>query len=332
MTSVAHTRTDRMFAAMVDRGLDAVVLGRQDNTTWATGMHRLWTAGTRPFGAGCVLVAETRGVHLLSSWDDAIPGSVPFEHLYGVTWNPVIMADAMRAIPGLSTASKIGVDALSPGFRRAATGFAPEAELIAVDDLLAELRRRKRSIEVDAIRHACADARAGFDAVAAELAAVPSHPEATASPELARSLRAVAVRAVVLAGGAIPSSGVAVEVMADRVTVDVGVLVDDWEGGLGRTLASDGQPSGERAEERVRSSAAACVAGTRGEALQAAGGAGHWMVRGVGMGFEPPVITQQQGSSVELVAGEVLSVEASGDDGHHREIVHVRDGSPEVLS
>ncbi|MEL7210964.1 MAG: hypothetical protein AAGK32_22485, partial [Actinomycetota bacterium] len=57
-----------------------------------------------PFGAGCVLVPATEDVHLLSSWDDSIPDSVPFDHLYGVTWNPAIMAEEMAAIPGLAGA------------------------------------------------------------------------------------------------------------------------------------------------------------------------------------------------------------------------------------
>jgi Xaa-Pro aminopeptidase len=315
----------QVFAAMADRGLDALVLGRQDNATWATGMHRLWTAGTRPFGAGCVLVAATEGVHLLSSWDDGIPPDVPFDHLYGVTWNPAVMADAMAAIPGLAEADRLGVDALSPGFRRAAAGFAPHAEIVAADDLLAELRRRKGEDEVAAVRRSCAVARVGLDAVGEEAGALEG-------PASAEHLRAVGLLALAGAGGTVPSSGVAVGVGPLGATVDIGVLVDDWEGGLGRTLSPDGAARGGRTEERVRALIAACCPGATGAELQASGGDESWLVRGVGMGFERPVVGPGLGADVELVEGDVLSVAVSGDERHHREVIVVTDGSPEVLT
>lgn len=316
-------RRERLWAAMDGRGLDVLVLGRQDNTTWATGMHRLWTAGPRPFGAGCVLVGETRGVHLLSSWDDGIPDDVPFEQLYGVTWSPVVMAEAMAAIPGLADAARIGVDALSPGFRRAAGGFAPTAELVAADDLMADLRRPKSDSECAAIARACGVATAAVDAVSAAVAAGAAEPG---------RLRGVGLAAAAGAGGTVPSSGITVDCHAETVSVDVGVLIDDWEGGLGRTVSLDGQARGGRIEERVRALMAACRAGAGGDEIQRCGGAGRWLVRGVGMGFERPVVGPDIGADAGLVVGDVLSVAVSGDDRHHREVVVVTDGQPEPLT
>jgi hypothetical protein len=310
---------------MADRGLDALVLGRQDNATWATGMHRLWTAGTRPFGAGCILMGAAGTAHLLSSWDDGIPADVPFEHLYGVSWNPVVMAEAMAAIPGLASGERIGVDALSPGFRRAASRFAPKAELVPADDLLADLRREKGEEEVAAIRRACAVARAGVDAMAEEMAGEDGDLDA-------EQLRAVGLRALAATSGTRPTSGVSVEVGPFGATVDVGVLVDDWEGGLGRTLSTDGQVRGGRTEERVRALMATCRPGAGSADLRAAGGDDRWLVRGVGMGFERPVVGPGVGVDVQLVAGDVLSIAVSGDERHHREVVAVNDGSPEVLT
>ena len=46
-------RRDRVFDAMATVGLDALVLGRRDSVTYATGARSLWTAGTRPFGPAC---------------------------------------------------------------------------------------------------------------------------------------------------------------------------------------------------------------------------------------------------------------------------------------
>ena len=73
MTSkLVAARRRRVLDAMSEREVDALVLGRQDNVGYSTGMARLWTSGTRPFGAGCVLIAETQRTHLLSSWDAGI--------------------------------------------------------------------------------------------------------------------------------------------------------------------------------------------------------------------------------------------------------------------
>jgi Xaa-Pro aminopeptidase len=329
MSDAVAGRRQRVLATMADRGIDALVLGRQDNTTWATGMHRLWTAGSRPFGAGCVLVADTGGVHLLSSWDDGIPDDVPFEHLYGVTWNPKNMAEAMAAIPGLAGATRIGVDALSPGFRRAAAGFAPGADLVAADDLLADLRRRKGDDEIEAIRSACAVARVGLDVVADELASGDADPSEAVEPD---RLRAVALGALARAGGTVPSSGVVVEAGPFGATVDVGVLVDDWEGGLGRTLSTDGRVRGGRTEERVQALLAACRPGATGADLRSSGGDERWLVRGVGMGFERPVLGPVVGADTTVLAGDVLSIAVTGQERHHREVALVTDGQAELLT
>ena len=136
-------RRGRVLDAMESAGVDVLVLGRQDNAGYACGMRRLWTAGTRPFGAGCVIVASTGRVHVLSSWDAGIEPPMSFDDLYPLTWNPRIMAASMAGIEGLADAGRIGVDELTPSFRRAATSFAPAAEVVAVDDLMVRVRRHK---------------------------------------------------------------------------------------------------------------------------------------------------------------------------------------------
>ena len=118
-------RRDRVLSAMAESGIDVLVLGRQDNAGYACGMRRLWTAGTRPFGAGCIVVRATGRVHALSSWDAGIEAPMSFEDLYPLTWNPRIMAASMAAIDGLAEAARIGVDEFTPSFRRAAANFAP---------------------------------------------------------------------------------------------------------------------------------------------------------------------------------------------------------------
>jgi hypothetical protein len=160
----------RVFDAMATAGLDVLVLARRDSVAYATGARALWTAGSRPFGPACVLVEAARSVHLLSSWDAGVPPEVPFEHLYGVTWNGANLAGALAEIPGVATAERIGVEALSPGFQHMARRLAPQAELVPADDLMRAVRALKLPAEVARIRAAVGVAGAAMEAAGAALA------------------------------------------------------------------------------------------------------------------------------------------------------------------
>ena len=328
-TDLVLARRARVFEAMAEAGIDVLVLGRQDNTGYVCGMRRLWTAGTRPFGAGCIIVGSTGRVHALSSWEAGIEPPMTFDDLYPVTWNPRIMAASMAAIDGLANAGRIGVDELTPSFRRAATGFAPRAEVVAADDLMARVRRHKLPGEIDAISRACAAAWVGVDAALST--------PAGADPAVA------AVEALAGTGVTVPSSGVQADRREPGLFIDIGVICDLYEGGVGGFFV-DG-----RRETRFSALSSACRAGAtrddlaaaaatdagvrslkkdRGGDSRAAPTAGDWLVRGLGMGFERPVIGPQISAGDRLEAGMVLSV--ATDDG--RDVVHVTDDGPAVLS
>jgi hypothetical protein len=288
-----------VLGAMAERDLDVLVLGRQDDAEVVSGATRLWTAGTRPFGAGCVVVAETKRVHLLSSWDAGIPAAVAFEDLYPLTWNPQRMAASLRAIPGFATAGRIGVDALSPSFERAVGALAPGAELVPADDLLAAIRRVKSPAEIEAVRRACAVAWAGVRAA------------------LDGGGAAAAVEALAALGATTPSSGVRV----DGDVVDVGVILGGAEGGVGGRFTG-----GRRAPTPAL--VGACRDGATWDDLAAAAAAPDWCVRGLGRGYERPVLTAELGRGERVEAGMVLSV----SDGPHRDVLAVTDGDPDLLS
>ena len=318
---------------MAETGVDVLVLGRQDNAGYACGMRRLWTAGTRAFGAGCVVVGSTGRVHALSSWEAGIEPPMTFDDLYPLTWNPRVMAASMAAIGGLAEAGRIGVDELTPSFRRAAAHFAPQAEVVPVDDLMARVRRHKLPDEIEAIARACEAAWAGVEAALAA--------PASADPA------AAAIEALAGRGVTVPSSGVRAEPSGLGLAVDVGVICDLYEGGAGG-LFVDGQRAGSTAL------ADACRAGASHTELAAAATSGGWlvrlgmgfeqpvigpqigagerleagMVRGLGMGFEQPVIGPQIGAGERLEAGMVLSVA----DGDRRDVVHVTADSPVMLA
>lgn len=292
---------------MTAAGIDVLVLGRQDNAGYVCGMRRLWTAGTRPFGAGCIVVRATGRVHALSSWDAGIEAPMSFGDLYPLTWNPRIMAASMAAIDGLAEARLIGVDELTPSFGRAASHFAPHAGVVPADDLMAGVRLHKLSGEVEAITQACAAAWVGVGAALN----VPEHADPVGA----------AIKALAGHGVTVPSSGVKAERRGDGLAIDIGVICDLYEGGVGGLFVG---------AQRAGSSAlaAACRAGATHADLAASATAGDWLVRGLGMGFERPVIGPQIGTGERLEAEMVLSV----TDGDHRDVVHITAAGPVVLS
>ena len=48
----------RVLAEMERADIDILVIGREANARYVAGVRRLWTAGSRPFGAGCVLIRD----------------------------------------------------------------------------------------------------------------------------------------------------------------------------------------------------------------------------------------------------------------------------------
>jgi Xaa-Pro dipeptidase len=318
-------RRDRVFDAMATVGLDVLVLGRRDSVAYASGARSLWTAGSRPFGPACVLVEAARSIYLLSSWDEGVPPEVPFEHLYGVTWNGAIMAGALASIPGFPTARRIGVEALSPGFEHLARRLAPEADLVSADDLMRAVRALKLPAELARIRAAVAVAKLGMEAAGAALAGGAGRAAA----------RVAAVEAVAARGVTVPASGVAVAPadpgLGRRVHVDIGFLVDGYEGGVGRTLPGpDDAALVVAAQQRLVD---ACRPGASAVDLRGAMAAGvtRWAVRGSGMGFEPPVLTDTLGSAEVIEDRMMLSVEVEVGGLRRRDLAVVGPDATEVL-
>lgn len=142
----------RCLDEMKRRDVDVLVLGREANARYLSGATRLWLAGTRPFGPGCVVVRDRATVHLLSTTDDLVPLSR--EQLFPMSWNPATIAGALAAIPGVAGARRVGVDGMTPLFAQLLRGLLPEAVLVDGEDPLASVRRVKSAADVGAIRAA----------------------------------------------------------------------------------------------------------------------------------------------------------------------------------
>src|ERR1700722_8152396 len=162
-------RRERALAQMEKHDLDVLVLGRQANVRYVSGAPELWVAGTRPFGATCVVVRETGAIHLLSTWDEGVPEDIPHENLYGITWNPTNTISVLKEIQGAATAKRVGTDALSPGFAQLLPMAFPAAELVDGELAMRAARRIKSREEVISLREAIRVAEVGLAAAVAEL-------------------------------------------------------------------------------------------------------------------------------------------------------------------
>ena len=350
-------RRDRALAQMDKHDLDVLVLGRQANVRYVSGTPQLWVAGTRPFGPTCVVVRKTGAIHLLSTWDEGVPEDIPHENLYGISWNPMNTIANLQRIDGAAAAKRVGTDALSPGFAQLLPMAFPNAELVDGELAMRAARRIKTPEEVVALREAIRVAELGLAAAVAELRPGVSE----------KALAGVLLEAMAAGGVSTPSTQDAAWVTArdhpwrranpdglvhdgDLVAFSSGVLDGGYTGEVGRTWpVGDVQGAGDlyrrwnalwdRLYEACQPGASAI------DLLAAYQGAGEELppmpiARGLGLGFDPPVVSQHLPATAageRIEAGMVLAVTGyvwqSGVGAvFGREAVLITPDGPEVLT
>jgi Xaa-Pro aminopeptidase len=357
---VRADRRRRLFAAMADHDLDALVLGRPAEVVFATGARQLWTAGSRPFGPACVAVRATGRTHLLSTWDHDVPPEVGHDDLFGLSWNPANIAASLAAIPGLRDAARVGTTSSSPGFGRLVAALAPGAETVDGSAAVWAARLPKSPAEVARITAAT---RLAQEALAVLTDAL--RPGLTERDLVAVYLEAIAARGAPTPptegiACATPTRGpVALRRVATDAPVEAGQLVvldpgafhRGYEGGIGRTRVAGPAPAGRqrsadaldvRCSEALAAVVAACRPGATGADLLAAWEASGEappaapLAYGVGLGVEPPIVGAGVGAASVLAPDTVLAVTGwVGEEGVggvlRRDLVLVTDGSPQVL-
>lgn len=324
-------RRRRALEQMAAHDLDVLVLGRQANIRYVTGAPQLWVAGTRPFGPACVLVRETGAIHLLSTWDEGVPDDIPHENLYGISWNPVNTMSALRRIDGAASARRVGTDALSPAFAQLLPTAFPNAELVDGELAMRAARRIKTAEEVAALREAISMAETGLAAAVAELQ--PGVREQT--------LAGVMLEAIAAGGVSAPSNQEFAWITSpdhpwrrvngdhrngcvrdgDLVAFSAGVLAGGYMGEVGRTWPAGGVGGAPALYRRWDNLCAKLLAACRpgaaaGELLAAYDAAGEPappmpVARGLGMGFDPPVVSKHlplTAAEERLEPGMVLAV------------------------
>lgn len=349
MSDIVLDRHARARAAAGAVDIDVLLLGRRDNVRYVAGVEQLWMAGTRPFGAVATFAVASGEINVMSTWEEGMSDLVDFDHLHGLTWNPATMAERLRANGAVVGATRIGVDALSPAFAELLRAVAPNAQIVPADQCLHGARRVKLPAEVERIRAAVAIGDRACEAAKAALgsgvreSAVAAAAMATAQREgRLQPAGPVTVRRTDDRRYSRPEGSTdAVVDAGSLVRIDVSFLADGYEGGLGRTVSVDlAGPTINRLrdelDERHGALTDACRAGATGAELAAAAPE-HWMVRGLGLGFEPPIIDGRTGLNIGLEAGMVLSVESAVFlDGmgtmSRRDTVLITENTPEVLT
>lgn len=305
-------RRARVLEAMDEAGIDILVVGREANARYVSGVRRLWTAGSRPFGPGCVLVRDGGAVHLLSTWDEGVPDDIPRENLYGISFNSQRFLRVLSGMEGAATARTVATDALTPSGARMLAAAFPSAEVVDGEGLLRHLRAVKLPAEVAAIRDSVHLAERALAAAVDHL--VPGVTE--------RQLTGVFMEAMASEGVTTPSgqdvawitstsepwrrsSRDTAVVPGDLVAFDAGVIVDGYFGEVGRTLLVDDGSGANgpavallgRRDELWERLLAACTPGAPAAVLldaYATAGVDPPPVpvaRGLGLGFDTPLIT-----------------------------------------
>jgi Xaa-Pro aminopeptidase len=352
-------RRERALAQMEAHDLDVLVLGRQANVRYFSGAPQLWVAGTRPFGPICTVVRSTGEIHLNSTWDEGIPDDIPHERLYGLAWNPMTLIEVLKGIDGASTARRVGTDALTPSFAKLLPLAFPNAELVDGELAMRAARRIKTPDEVKALRGSLRVAEDALATAVGELRAGITEQE----------LAGVLFEAEAAGGVSTPATQDAAWVTSrehpwrrarsdgrieqgDLVAFATGVLADGYVGEVGRTWpVGDAGDTAipalyERWNELWDGLAQACRSGQPASGLLAAYKATNEplppmpVAHGLGLGFDPPVVTPQLRSTAAeevLEPGMVLSVcgyvwqEGVGAV-FGREAVLVTPDGPEVLT
>lgn len=356
--ALRYARRERVLAAMEAEGVDVLVMGREANARYVSGAPRLWTAGSRAFGPGCVLVRATGAVHLLSTWDEGIPEEIPHENLYGISFNAGNFQKALGRIEGASSVRTVATDGLTPSAARLLPKVFPAAELVDGEPLLGRARAVKTPLEVEAIRAAV---RVAEHALADAVTAL--RPGVTA-----RHLTGVFMESMAVAGVTTPATQDVVWITSpeDRwgrlgrdepalpgqlVAFDAGVILSGYVGELGRTY---GLGEADAEERNLRRRAAelwqrllgACRPGSAAtDLLEVYDDAGLPpppvpVARGLGLGFDLPLVTHALpalAGEQRLEAGMVLALTACvWEEGkgavYGQGPVLVTEAGPELLS
>lgn len=304
-TTLRQARRDRVFDWMEEAGLDVCVFGREANVRYVSGARRLWTALSRPFAPTCVVLRESREVHLLSfsASYEGIPEELQPDDFYPLNWDPMVVIEHIQSLPGADSATTVGVDGLSFMFEGLLGMAFPNSALRGVQPELLDLRRVKLDDEIVCMQIAAATAEASIVAAIQRLKPGVTGKQMQAAYaarmcNLGTSQYAQQGTFAPIGGTSLPFDTNAVPIdKGDSVVLEGGVQWAGYEGSLSRTwLCGKGEASTEQRalrvawEDRAYAVFAACRPGATGSDLLSAlggqAGAGQSSIYSMGIGHE----------------------------------------------
>jgi len=323
------TRISQALAAAESVGLDALALVPGPNLLYLTGMP--FFMSERPIVA--LLPVDGRPSIVLPELEEGKAAAAGFDALTYTDEDGYAFAYS-QACAALELAdARVGVEALGMRLLEARTiqRFAPNVELISVDELFAELRMAKTAEELAAMRRAVRVAEEAFRTWVPMLHARMTEREAAAllvGALLSGGADRLAFDPIVAGGprGSLPHAvpGDRAFRLGDWIVVDWGAVVDGYCSDLTRMVVV-GEPAGQMREihEIVlaanEAGRAAVAPGIEAQAvdaaaravIEAAGYGPHFFHRtGHGLGLEehePPYIVS--GNRLSLAPGMTFTVE-----------------------
>ena len=145
-------RRERVLAEMERADVDILVIGREANARYVAGVRRLWTAGSRAFGAGCVLIRDGDDPpveHVGRGRPRRHPPRAPLRHLVQLADVPARAERTRRCGHGAHRRHR---RAHPLGRRHARQGLPRTPTVVDGEQLLRRARSTKLPAEVDAIR------------------------------------------------------------------------------------------------------------------------------------------------------------------------------------
>ena len=365
LSRLRRTRAARVFDAMNANEIDVLVLGREGNARYATGLQRLPVAVARPFVPATILVRSTGLAHVLSGWDFVVPPEIPPERWFSTSWDPDEVARAIGEIDGVSSARRVAVDSISPQWTERLSRVSPDSEFLDAGPVMRRVRMHKTKDEVYCIRTAVAIAESAL--VAASEVVRPGRRERDLLGAFVARMSEFGLTVPASEGGfcAIDQNGVRGQMRrmtsdrflraGERVTLHGGVFVSGYEGAVGRTtVCNAGHQLSNDSFKRALAEWADLWGAilhvlrpglTGGDIRRAYVSSGFELPQfpiatSVGLGLEAPIAGSALGEKFDeewtLASGMVLQVQglvtAPDDSYFGLETVLITEDGPEVVS
>lgn len=350
----ARRRRARARAALAGAGFDALVVGRPANLAYLSGARRVVVRGSRPFAPVAVLVVGSGELAVQTYSPDADRLFGGGDVGYPQSWDPRRVAEDLGAIEGLAAARRIGVDGMTAAWEERLAKLAPHASVADAEPVLRPLRSVRSDEEITWLDRPLQAARVALEAARSVLRAGAGERHVRAA--LARAATGVTgvslvhegwCRRVDDDGRLLRMAPEAPMAEGERLALEVAVVADGCEAGVGRTVRCGGPgPDAEAADGpwvAARDAVVrACRAGVTAAELARAASAAGWrpgtlpLVHPLGFGPEPPLADDDAVAEgtvlvVQGVAGDRVG-EGGGARAYGRDLLWVRGGGAELLT